>query len=145
MPLFVLPLVLGLGLLLTACPAEQSQTHESASSAKRTATPTHARLASPDPVGGSQIFITKGCIGCHAISQISEAKGVIGPKLDKIALTAAKRVKGQNAETYLRASIEKPAAYLVPGYQNLMTPNLRATMTEPEFEDLIAFLLSLEN
>jgi len=145
MPLFVMPLLVGLSLLLTACPAENSQTRESASPAEKNTAPPHSRLASPDPVSGSQIFITKGCIACHAVSQISEAKGVIGPKLDQIALTAAKRVKGQSAEVYLRASVEKPAAYLVPGYQNLMTPNLRATMTGPEFEDLIAFLLSLKN
>jgi cytochrome c2 len=144
MPLFVFPLILGLSLLLTACPTEQSQTRESASPAeKNTATP-YPLNPSPDPVSGSQIFITKGCIACHAVSEISEAKGVIGPKLDQLALTASQRIKGQSAEAYLRDSIEKPAAYLVPGYQNLMTPNLRATMTEPEFEDLIAFLLSLK-
>lgn len=145
MPLFVLCLILGLAFLLTGCPSEPSPPRESATPSDTSALPSHLSLATPDPVSGSQIFITKGCIACHAVSQIPDAKGVIGPKLDQVALTAAKRVKGQSAETYLRASIEKPAAYLVPGYQNLMTPNLRATMTEPEFEDLIAFLLSLKN
>jgi cytochrome c2 len=136
---------LSLCLLLSACPGEQTQKIESSAASQQ---PISSRSAVPIPTPnlheGSKIFITKGCIACHAVSQIPEAKGVIGPKLDQIALTASSRVKGLTAEAYLRQSIEKPSAFLVPGYQNLMTPNLRMSMTTPEFEDLIGFLLSLE-
>ncbi|PIQ23723.1 hypothetical protein COW36_20295 [bacterium (Candidatus Blackallbacteria) CG17_big_fil_post_rev_8_21_14_2_50_48_46] len=128
-------------LFLAACPSEQTQKSEPTSlqTASQAPLPTP-----PDLTTGSKVFISKGCIACHAISSISEAKGVLGPKLDGIAVQAGQRVKGLNAEAYLRQAIEKPDAYLVAGYQNLMTPNLRATMTDSEYEDLIAFLLSLK-
>ena len=95
-----------------------------------------------DPKAGAAVFMTKTCSVCHAVKKI-KAEGTIGPSLDKIGTIAAKRVKGQSAEVYLRKSILEPNAYITPGYQPFM-PELGPTMTDKEFRDLLAFLKSLK-
>lgn len=137
---------------LTGCPSENTESGDGA--AKQSATPaatesaasaetTHASIKG-DPANGPTIFKTKGCNACHMVAAVPEAQGTIGPKLDGVATAAATRVSGEDAETYLRHSIEKPEAFLVPGYQNLMMQGLRAQMSDQEYEDLIAWLLSLK-
>lgn len=95
-----------------------------------------------DPKAGAAVFMAKTCSVCHAVKKI-KAEGTIGPSLDKIGTIAAKRVKGQSAEVYLRKSILEPNAYITPGYQPFM-PELGPTMTDKELRDLIAFLKSLK-
>ena len=94
---------------------------------------------------GPVVFIAKGCGACHTIEELKdkEATGTIGPPLDGIATRGVTRPTGYTAEEYMRESIEDPGAFLVEGCANLMLP-LRGTMTDEEFEALIAFLLTLD-
>lgn len=154
--------------LLTGCPSEQSTDSQTTTNTETktetttttSASPAEAASASPaaasaspasstkvaagNPDNGAKLIMTKTCNTCHTVSKVAGAVGTIGPKLDGIATTAATRVKGQDAETYIRHSIEKPADFLVPKYQNLMPATLRSTMTDQEYNDLVAFLLTLK-
>lgn len=131
-----------LSLMLSACPAEQTadQAPENTSESPAAAVPVAGNAAN-----GPQIFAAKGCVACHAIASLPNAKGNIGPALDGIGVTAATRVSGLDAEAYLRQSIEAPEAYLVEGYQNLMSKGLKDQMSEQEYNDLIAYLVSLKS
>jgi len=93
---------------------------------------------------GSAVFMSKGCAACHVISSLSGAAGVVGPKLDGLGQIAASRVPGKSAGDYIRESIEQPNAYIVDGYPaGLMPAGLRASMSDDEYKDLIAYLESL--
>ena len=143
-------------LILTACPAEQSETGTSTETETQTQTetapsdvsseaPVSTETVSGDAIAGKQVFLSKTCTACHKVSGVPEAVGVIGPALDNIGNTAATRVAGEDAVTYLKQSIEHPEAHLAEGFQNLMTPNLKASMSDTEYNDLIAYLVSLKS
>lgn len=146
--------------VLTACPSEQTSDSppatESAASAEAPAeTPSAATTAaspaasaeavSGDVQAGAKVFTTKTCTTCHKITGLEGAVGVLGPALDGIGSRAATRVQGMSAEAYLRQSIEEPGAHLVEGFQNVMTPNLKDSMSDKEYQDLLAYLLSLKS
>lgn len=96
-----------------------------------------------DPVGlGRVIFLTSACADCHTISGLSD--GTVGPPLDGLADRAGDRVPGLSAEEYIRQSLLEPSAYVVEGYDDLMPANIAEEFSEEEFENLMAFLLSLE-
>ncbi|MCE7869096.1 hypothetical protein DYH09_01830 [bacterium CPR1] len=69
---------------------------------------------------GLELFETK-CAVCHELATVKSATGVVGPTLNGIWETGARRVPGQNAEQYIDLSIKDPAAYIVEGYPNSMT------------------------
>ncbi len=154
MKLTQLLLLTGLALALTGCPSggEQANTDSHSSSAP---TEAPASVASEAPAktetaslkgnaeAGKKVFVAKTCTVCHAIASLPEAKGAIGPKLDGLSKVAATRVAGQDAETYIKTSIEKPESFLSPGYQNLMTQGLRQQMNDQEYADLVSYLLTL--
>lgn len=106
----------------------------------------HSEKAVATPVGdvaaGSKVFLAKTCATCHKISSLEGANGAIGPALDGLGATAAKRVAGQDAIAYIKASIETPNAHVVEGYPPAMPP-MRASMNDEEFTNLVAYLASL--
>ena len=95
------------------------------------------------PEQGMQVFLAKGCAGCHAIDGVPGAVGIVGPKLNGVATRAATRKPGLSAEEYIQESIEDPNAFVVEGFQPLML-DLREAMTNQEFQQLVAYLLTLE-
>ena len=103
------------------------------------------------PTGGATdgpgIFVSRGCGGCHVIEGVPGAVGVIGPEMTGIASRAGTRAEtcepGMSAEDYIRESIEKPEACIVPGYDNVMQP-LRGMMSDDEFDILVEYLLTLQ-
>jgi cytochrome c2 len=99
-------------------------------------------VATGDVKAGMQVFKTKTCTTCHAVSSVEGANGAIGPKLDGLGKTAATRVAGKDAIAYIKESIENPTAFVVNGYPAAMPP-LKASMNDKEFDDLVAFLASL--
>ena len=143
--------LMGLTLIagLSACPSEQTEQTDSTTKTDTTTTtattaPTAAAtVAAANPENGAKLIVSKTCSTCHTVTKVAGAVGTIGPKLDGVATRAATQVKGMDAEAYLKQSVEKPDAFLVPKFQNLMPPTLRGTMTDAEFNDLIAFLKTL--
>jgi cytochrome c2 len=95
-----------------------------------------------DPVArGKQIFLSRGCTGCHTMEGLSTA--TIGPNLTKIGTVAATRVPAQSAEEYIRESILNPSAHVVEGYpDNLMPKNFGDLIPATELDDLVTYLLA---
>ena len=106
--------------------------------------PTETVEPTPTPsIDGSQVFIGRGCGGCHTIDGLAGAIGQVGPELTHIGTIGAQRKSGLNAEDYIRESIEDPTAFVVDGFPPVM-PQLRSTMTDEEFDALVDYLLSHE-
>ncbi len=104
-------------------------------------TPTQSPEDLNDPVArGQQVFLSRGCTGCHAMEGLSTA--TIGPNLTKIGTVAATRVPAQSAEEYIRESILNPSAHVVEGYlDNLMPKNFGDLIPATELDDLVTYLL----
>ncbi|MBL0346349.1 4Fe-4S dicluster domain-containing protein [Candidatus Villigracilis affinis] len=102
----------------------------------------------PDPIVGEQIYyetaagVNAGCRICHSLE---EGETIIGPSFYGIADRAGERISGMTAEEYLRQSIIKPNAYIVPGFpEGQMIQNFGQILTAEEIDDLIAFLMTLD-
>lgn len=95
------------------------------------------------PVLGSEVFINKGCGGCHMVEGMPGAAGKVGPGLNGLPDRASQRVIGYTSQQYIRESIEDPSAYVVDGFAAAM-PELRGQMTDEEFEALVTFLIELD-
>lgn len=109
-----------------------------------TAEPVLPQVDESDPVSlGRVVYLQAGCAACHAVSGLST--GAVGPGLDGIATTAAGRVEGLSAEEYLRQSLLEPSAYIVEDYDDVMPADVAASLSEEQLDNLLSFLLSLEN
>jgi hypothetical protein len=64
--------------------------------------------------------------------------------LSGVASRAGTRVADLSAEEYIRQSILDPRAYLVDGFDPIMPENVIKVLGEDNFEDLVAFLMTLE-
>jgi len=75
------------------------------------------------------------CIRCH---QLEGEGGPVGPPLDGIA--------SRKDAVYLRESLTDPQATLAEGYQLQVSPMppMNVLLSEQEFEDVLAYLLSLK-
>ena len=97
--------------------------------------------ATPDPMAyGRQLFTQFGCNACHTLKDAG-AVGQIGPDLDGIGTRAATRVPGQSADEYIRTSITKPGAFIVPNFQPVMPTDYGQRMTPQEVDALVQYLL----
>ncbi|HEY4002183.1 MAG TPA: c-type cytochrome, partial [Candidatus Xenobia bacterium] len=72
------------------------------------------------------------------------------PDQHGLATRAATRVPNMTAEAYIRKTIETPNWFQVPNpqtpgasYQPIMPP-LRSKMTDQDFEDVVAYLMTLK-
>ena len=61
-----------------------------------------------------------------------------------LATRSAERVPGLSAEEYIRQSILDPRAFIVDPFEPIMPENLVSVVGEENFDDLIAFLMTLE-
>ena len=102
----------------------------------------------PDPKAGEQLYyetasgVNAGCRICHSLEKNEK---IIGPSFYGIADRAGERVPGLTAEEYLRQSILEPNAFVVPSYPaGQMIQNFGSILTEEQINDLIAFLMTLE-
>jgi len=72
--------------------------------------------------------------------------GQIGPNLNQIGSVAATRVAGETAEEYIRTSIIKPNAYIVPQCPagacpaNVMPQTFGSSLSEAELTALVTYL-----
>jgi cytochrome c oxidase subunit II len=85
-----------------------------------------------------------GCSGCHVLDALGW-NGQIGPSLNGIADQAVQRAAAAgnaDAEGYIYTSIRNSAAYVVPGYQNVMPVWGEAQMSDERVGDITAYLLT---
>ncbi len=105
-------------------------------------TPTVAPTPTPpsDPAARGQItFIRKGCVGCHVIDGVPQAKGQTGPNLTYFGnrLTIAAGTMPNTPEN-LQLWLHDPGA-IKPG--NLMAAAIKpGVLSQQEISDLIAYL-----
>jgi len=108
-------------------------------------TPTEADLVvaeTPAERGEAAFFNSATtCILCHAVAGQG---GTRGPDMSGIASRGADRVPGLSAEEYIRQSILQPRSFQVDGFDPIMPENLVTVVGEDKFEDLVAFLLTLD-
>jgi len=83
---------------------------------------------------GRALFLTKGCGGCHALTGVPQAHGLVGPPLDDVGERTVIAGMLANNPANLERWIEHPQD-VVPG--NAM-PDL--PMTAQDSRDLAAFL-----
>jgi cytochrome c oxidase subunit 2 len=104
--------------------------------------PTAAPTATPpaDPAARGQItFIRKGCVGCHVIDGVPQAKGQTGPNLTYFGsrLTIAAGTIPNTPEN-LHSWLHDPGA-IKPG--NLMAAAIKpGVLSDQELTDLVAYL-----
>lgn len=100
---------------------------------------------------GKDAVAANGCVGCHQI-EATDGKTFMGPSL--------KNVGGYSTASYLRESIVKPSAAIVPGYNRNAHPNMpwynlekgKRISTMSDFshldkntlEDMVAYLKTLK-
>ena len=96
----------------------------------------------PSPAVGKQLFVAKGCIACHVVQQIEEARGTVGPSLDGMGDPERRRTVGggalDNTPENLKRWLKDPPA-VKPG---TTMPDL--SLSAQEIEHLAAFLLTLK-
>lgn len=89
---------------------------------------------------GQDLFLAKGCSGCHTISGVVDG-GNTGPNLTRLSDRAATGVDGLDAEEYVRQSLLDPQAFIAPGFENAFVEMPTLPLTEDELETLTEFLL----
>jgi cytochrome c551/c552 len=88
---------------------------------------------------GKAIFTAQGCGSCHTFTPAGpDAKGQIGPDLDKLA-DYAKQAK-QPLKPFTATSIAHPDAYIQPGYPKGVMPKSYGTLPAQDLKDLVDFL-----
>ncbi len=87
---------------------------------------------------GLAVFQQNGCGSCHTL-QSAGATGKIGPDLDKLPDLAAKANRGSEA-AFVKESIVSPAAYVAPGYQNLMPATFGSQIPPAQLDQLVQYL-----
>ncbi len=97
---------------------------------------------------GATIARERGCMACHTLEPGAGVKGGgRGPNLDGIAARRAQGVAAgpQDLVAYLVQALEKPGAYLVEGYPNIMPPAIDppAKLSDQEVVAVVNYLQSL--
>lgn len=102
-----------------------------------------AAFANADPQSGRTLYQTQGCAGCHAIEPGIE---MTGPTWVNLGNTAAHRTTATGDASpalYIYNSIAYPNEYVVAPYDSgVMLQTYLETLSEQDFADLIAFILS---
>lgn len=100
--------------------------------------------APDDPAARGRVLFSRTPANCATCHSLEPDVVIVGPSLAGVATRAASRVEGMSAEAYLRNSILNPGDFIVPGFPNVMAQNLRDVLASNEIDDLVAFLMTLE-
>ena len=87
---------------------------------------------------GLSVYRQNGCGGCHTFKPAG-SNGKIGPDLDNLKQFAAQAHRGP-LPAFIKESIAKPAAYLQPGYPNVMPPTYGAQIPADKLAQLVQYL-----
>src|SRR4051812_14852061 len=89
----------------------------------------------PQYAQGEQLFMTKGCVGCHSLQAVNAPKGMVGPNLANVgarSYIAAGTLK--NTDENLARWIQNPQGIK----KGVLMPNLG--VSPPEAQALVAYL-----
>ncbi|MGQ0849754.1 MAG: c-type cytochrome [Actinomycetota bacterium] len=89
---------------------------------------------------GALIFATKGCSGCHSITDVAEG-ATIGPNLTELARVAAGRIGGMSGREYVTQSIRNPQAFTAPGYEGSFGVMPTLPLSDEELSLVVEFLI----
>jgi cytochrome c551/c552 len=105
----------------------------------KTATPQTVEGTVKQEAPGKAIFTTQGCGACHTYTPAGpDAKGNIGPDLDKLA-AYAKQAK-QPLKPFVHESIVDPNKYVQPGFPKNVMPKSYGGLPAGDLKDLVDFL-----
>jgi cytochrome c oxidase subunit II len=88
---------------------------------------------------GLAVFQKNGCGSCHTL-KAAGATGTIGPDLDKLVQYANQAHRG-SLESFIHESIVSPAAYIQPGYSDLMPHTFKSQIPPAELDQLVQYLV----
>jgi cytochrome c oxidase subunit II len=83
-------------------------------------------------------FKTAGCGACHTFTAAG-TKAEVGPDLDNLSKDAEKA--GKDLADFTHESIVDPAAFLAPGYQDVMPHNFGDTLSPEQLDALVEYLV----
>lgn len=97
---------------------------------------------------GRTLYLEHYCGACHRLDTVG-TQGFFGPPHDAMGPVAEARVEDPSyrgeavdAAGYLRESIARPAAYVVPGYAGTPHAMPAYALSEEDLDALVAFLLA---
>jgi cytochrome c551/c552 len=94
-----------------------------------------------DAAAGEAVFTSAGCAACHTFTPDPQAKGTIGPNLDKLPALYASQSGQGGLEEFIYNSIIAPSSRKVPGYLSTVMPQTFGQSLKPkQLADLVAFL-----
>ena len=91
---------------------------------------------------GEKLYTSKGCNACHTL----DGTKLVGPSFKALYGRDEKIADGSTVkvdDAYMRESILNPAAKIVEGYQNLMTP-YQGKLKEREIVGLIEYIKTIK-
>jgi len=95
------------------------------------------KLGGPAAASGKAVFANNGCAACHTLAA-ANAKGKVGPDLDKLPQEAQKA--GKPLDQFIRESIVTPNAYIEPGFQPNIMPGSFGSLPKAQLDALGSFL-----
>jgi cytochrome c oxidase subunit 2 len=87
---------------------------------------------------GLAVFQGNGCGSCHTFKP-ANATGKIGPDLDDLKTSATKASRGP-LDKFIEESIVDPAAYIAPGYSDLMPHIFKQQIPPDQLQQLVQYL-----
>lgn len=93
-------------------------------------------VSAPQRGGGKALFAAKGCAACH-VGPDGNGDGITGVGLANVQ----SRVAGMGRDEYIRESIERPGAYVLPGNAGSFAMPVLA-LSDGDVEQLVDYLLA---
>jgi cytochrome c oxidase subunit 2 len=99
--------------------------------------------SSTSAAAGKAVFTgSAGCSSCHTLAAAG-ATGSIGPNLGTAVVPSAKKA-GMALKPFIMESIEKPNAFIAPGFRpNVMPQTFSQTLTPSQIQALVNFIASV--
>ncbi|MGH3994521.1 MAG: c-type cytochrome [Pseudonocardiaceae bacterium] len=95
---------------------------------------------------GKILFNDTGCNACHKLTKAGSTTAAIGPSLDDLAKDAARfgKKERQSPQESVKASIEKPGAFVVPKFpKGTMPASYKDQLSSAEIDTLVKYLLGV--